>query len=429
MQRPMTMSQKILAKHAGLDAVEPGQIVEAAVDFAFTNDVMIPVVADSFKKIGAKKVFDPDRIGLFPDHFTPNKDIKSAENSRILREFAKEHAIRHYYEVGRTGIEHSFVVEQGLAAPGEIVIGSDSHTCTAGALGAFATGVGSTDLAAIMASGRVWLRVPHTSRFIFHGTLPPWIGGKDLILHTIGVIGVDGANYQAMEFAGEALAGLGMAGRFTMCNMAIEAGAKVGLMAVDQTTKKHLAGCVTRPYEIAHPDDDAPYLSVHAWDVSTFEPLVACPHLPSNVRPASGLSDVTLDQVVIGGCTNGCIDDLRQAAALLKGKTIAPGIRCIILPGTQNIYRQAMREGLAEIFVNAGAFVSGPTCGPCLGGHMGVLASRERALATTNRNFVGRMGHPASEVYLAGPAVAAASAVLGRIAHPAEIADPKGGEA
>jgi 3-isopropylmalate/(R)-2-methylmalate dehydratase large subunit len=425
----MTMSQKILARHAGLDEAAPGQIVEAAVDFAFTNDVMIPVVAKAFEKIGAKTVFDAEKVGLFPDHFTPNKDIKSAENARTLREFAKKHKIRHYYEVGRVGIEHSFVVEQGLAAPGEIVIGSDSHTCTAGALGAFATGVGSTDLAAILASGKTWLRVPETTRFVYHGRLPQWIGGKDLILLTIGRIGVDGANYRAMEFAGEAVAELPMAGRFTMCNMAIEAGAKTGLMEVDETALAHLRGCVTRPFAALASDPGAPYAEVHEWDVSDLEPLVACPHLPSNVRRASELADVALDQVVIGGCTNGCIDDLRQAAALLKGRRVAEGIRCLVIPGTQAIHRQAMREGLAEAFVDAGAFFSGPTCGPCLGAHMGILAARERALATTNRNFVGRMGHPESEVYLAGPAVAAASAVLGRIAHPAEIADPKGGAA
>lgn len=429
MNAPMTMSQKILARHAGLDHVEAGQIVEAKVDFAFTNDIMIPVVAESFARIGAEAVFDRDKIGLFPDHFTPNKDIKSAENSKLLREFAKQYGIRHYYEVGRVGIEHSFVAEQGLAAPGEIVIGSDSHTCTAGALGAFATGVGSTDLAAIMAGGTAWLRVPETSRFIFHGPLGPWIGGKDLILYAIGEIGVDGANYQAMEFAGDALDGLGMAGRFTMCNMAIEAGAKTGLIEADETTRRFLEGRVARSFEAVSPDPGARYHGVFEWDVSHLEPLVACPHLPSNVRPASELGGVGLDQVVIGGCTNGCLADLREAAALLQGRRVADGVRCLILPGTQDIYLQALREGLTETFVNAGAFVSGPTCGPCLGGHMGILAARERALATTNRNFVGRMGHPESEVYLAGPAVAAASAVLGRIAHPAEIADPTGGDA
>ncbi|WP_461211569.1 3-isopropylmalate dehydratase large subunit [Desulfocurvus sp. DL9XJH121] len=421
MTTPMTMSQKILARHAGLDHVDPGQIVQAQVDFAFTNDIMIPVVADAFERIGAGKVFDTERIGLFPDHFTPNKDIKSAHNSRLLREFAKKYGIRHYYEVGRVGIEHSFVVEQGLAAPGEIVIGSDSHTCTAGALGAFASGVGSTDLAAIMATGRIWLRVPETTKFVFHGRLGPWIGGKDLILHTIGKIGVDGANYQAMEFCGEALQDLGMAGRFTMCNMAIEAGAKTGLMPYDKVAEEYLSGGAARPFTPATADPDAPYAAVHEWDVSGLPPLVACPHLPENVRPVSQLTDVSLDQVVIGGCTNGCLEDLRVAASILKGRTIDPGVRCIILPGTQNIYRQAMRSGLMEIFVDAGAFVSGPTCGPCLGGHMGILDAGERALSTTNRNFVGRMGHPKSEVYLAGPAVAAASAVLGRIAHPSEV--------
>ncbi|MGQ9780277.1 MAG: 3-isopropylmalate dehydratase large subunit [Bacillota bacterium] len=418
----MTVTEKILAAHAGLAEVAPGQLIMARVDLALANDITAPVAIREFARMGVAKVFEPTRIALVPDHFTPNKDINSAEQARLVREFAREQGIVHYFEVGRMGIEHCLLPEQGLAAPGELIVGADSHTCTYGALGAFATGVGSTDLAAVMATGEIWLRVPESIKFIFTGRLRPWVGGKDLILYTIGRIGVDGARYAAMEFTGPVIHELSMDGRFTMANMAIEAGAKNGIFPVDEKTRAYLAGRVERPFRVYESDPDARYREVYEWDVSDLVPLVAKPHLPENVAPARELRDVTIDQVVIGSCTNGRMEDLRIAASILKGRRVHPHVRLIVIPGTQAIYLQALREGLIEVFIAAGGAVSTPTCGPCLGGHMGILARGERAVATTNRNFVGRMGHPQSEVYLAGPAVAAASAVLGHIADPEEVA-------
>jgi 3-isopropylmalate/(R)-2-methylmalate dehydratase large subunit len=418
---PLTIAEKILAAHADRTDVSPGELIEAKVDFALGNDITAPLAIEAFRQAGAKRVFDTQRIALIPDHFTPNKDIASAIQTKLLRDFAKEQQIAHFFEVGRMGIEHALLPEQGLVLPGDVVIGADSHTCTYGALGAFATGVGSTDLAAAMITGRIWFKVPASIRFNFFGKLRPWVGGKDLILHTIGQIGVDGARYQAMEFTGEVIAGLPMADRFTMSNMAIEAGAKVGIIAPDATTEAYVKQRAKRSYLFYQSDPGAHYEQVFDWDVTNLDPMVALPHSPENVRPVTELSSIPIDQVVIGSCTNGRLEDLRQAAQVLRGNKVAPQVRCIIIPATQEIYQQAMREGLLEVFVQAEAAVSTPTCGPCLGGHMGILAPGERALATTNRNFRGRMGHTESEVYLANPAVAAASAVLGRIAHPQEV--------
>ncbi|MGE5550596.1 MAG: 3-isopropylmalate dehydratase large subunit [Bacteroidota bacterium] len=417
----MTMTEKILAAHGGLAEVAPGQLIMARLDLAMANDITAPLAIREFRRMGVGRVYDPARIALVPDHFTPNKDIKSAEQAKEVREFAREHGIVHYFEIGAMGIEHCLLPEKGLVAPGEVIIGADSHTCTYGALGAFSTGVGSTDLAAAMATGEIWLKVPESIRFIFYGRLPRWVGGKDLILHTIGQIGVDGARYAAMEFTGEAIAALSMDGRFTMANMAIEAGGKNGIFAVDEKTRAYLEGRVARDYTAQSSDADARYAKVYEWDISRLEPQVAFPHLPEKAKGVSAAAGIAIDQVVIGSCTNGRLEDLREAALILRGQRVNPNIRLIVIPGTQEIYRQAMREGLFEVFLDAGAAISTPTCGPCLGGHMGILAKGERAVATTNRNFVGRMGHPESEVYLAGPAVAAASAVKGRIAHPEEV--------
>jgi 3-isopropylmalate/(R)-2-methylmalate dehydratase large subunit len=417
----MTLTEKILAKHAGRDRVRPGDFIVARVDLVLGNDITAPVAIAEFERIGATRVFDPDKIALVPDHFTPNKDIKSAEQVRIMREFAKKHGITHFFEIGEMGIEHCLLPEKGMVVPGDLVVGADSHTCTYGALGAFSTGVGSTDIAAAMATGELWFRVPETIRFVFRGSLKPWVGGKDLILYTIGKIGVDGARYKAMEFAGEAISSLSVEGRLTMANMAIEAGGKNGIFMPDQKTVEYLLERTDREYELLESDADAEYSEVYEFDASEIEPQVALPHLPENARPVSEVKGIQIDQVVIGSCTNGRIEDLREAAAILRNKKVARGVRCIIIPGTQSVYLQAVREGLVEVFVEAGAVVSTPTCGPCLGGHMGVLAAGERAVSTTNRNFVGRMGHPKSEVYLAGPAVAAASAVAGEIVGPEEV--------
>lgn len=417
----MNITEKILAVHAGKKEVYPGELINAKIDLALANDITAPIAIVEFKKIGAKKVFDKSRIALIPDHFTPQKDIKAAEQCKMLKEFAKEHELDLYFEIGRMGIEHALLPEQGLVVAGDLVIGADSHTCTYGALGAFATGVGSTDVASAMATGECWFKVPESAKFIYYGKLPKWVGAKDLILHTIGDIGVDGALYMAMEFEGEVISNLSMSGRLTMCNMAIEAGAKSGIIVPDAITKQYLEGRARRPYTFYTSDKDAHYAFVREYDCSKLEPIVACPHLPSNTRPASALSHISIDQAVVGSCTNGRIEDLRETAEVLKGRKVNPNVRMIIFPGTQEIYRQAMREGLFEIFLDAEAVISTPTCGPCLGGHMGILAKGERAIATTNRNFVGRMGHPESEVYLSSPAVAAASAVLGRIATPAEL--------
>ncbi len=418
---PMTLAEKILAAHTDRGNVHPGELLEVRVDFCFGNDITAPIAIKAFRESGARKVFDPQRVALIPDHFTPNKDIASAMQVKILRDFAREFGIAHYFEVGRMGVEHALLPELGLVLPGDVVIGADSHTCTYGALGAFATGVGSTDLAAAMITGTTWFKVPASMKFVYHGRLKPWVGGKDLILYTIGQIGVDGARYMAMEFTGPVIENLPMSHRMTMANMAIEAGAKVGLFAPDEITRQYIEGRAQRPYTFYASDADARYETIHEWDVSTLDPMVALPHLPENVKPVTDLPEIPIDQVVIGSCTNGRLEDLREAAAVLKGRKVHSSVRCLVIPATQKIYRDALDEGLLQIFLDAEAAVSTPTCGPCLGGHMGILAAGERAVATTNRNFVGRMGHPESEVYLSSPAVAAASAVLGRIAHPDEV--------
>ncbi len=417
----MTMAEKILADHAGLDEVAPGQIVNAWVDIVLGNDVTAPIAIKAFRELGAKRVFDPERVVLVPDHFTPNKDIKSAQQCKVLREFAREQGLLHYFEVGQMGIEHALLPEQGIVVPGDLVVGADSHTCTYGALGAFATGVGSTDLAAAMILGELWFRVPESMLFVYYGQRSQYVTGKDYILHTIGLIGVDGARYRAMEFTGEAIAALPMDERLTMSNMAIEAGGKAGLIAPDDVTLEYVKPRAKRSWKVYRSDQGASYVETLEIDVSSLTPVVALPHLPENVKPVEEVGQIAIDQVVIGSCTNGRITDLRQAAEILKGKKVHPYVRLIVIPATQEIYRQAMREGLFDIFLDAGAAVSTPTCGPCLGGHMGVLAEGERAVATTNRNFVGRMGHPKSEVYLSNPYVAAASAVAGRIVHPREV--------
>ena len=417
----MTVTEKIIAAHTGGKAVKAGEFVYADVDIALGNDITAPIAIREFEKAGATQVFDRDKVALVPDHFTPNKDIKSAEQCKILREFAHKHGIKHYYELGKMGVEHALLPEQGVVVPGDLAVGADSHTCTYGALGAFATGVGSTDLAAVMATGKVWLKTPQSIRFKFTGKRDRWAGGKDFILYTIGKIGVDGALYSAMEFTGDAIAALEMEERLSMCNMAIEAGAKNGIVAFDKVTEAYEAGRAERPYKKYASDPDAIYAKEYAFDASTIEPQVALPHLPSNAKPASECGDIRIDQVVIGSCTNGRLGDLRIAAGILKGRKIAEGIRLIVIPATQDVYMAAMKAGYLETFMNAGGVVSTPTCGPCLGGHMGVLAAGERSLATTNRNFVGRMGHVKSEVYLSGPAVAAASAITGRITHPDEV--------
>jgi 3-isopropylmalate/(R)-2-methylmalate dehydratase large subunit len=417
----MTISQKILAAHAGKDYVEPGELINCKLDIVLGNDVTTPVAIPEFEKLERKEVFDPERVVLVPDHFTPNKDIKSAEQCKVVREFAKRYGVKNYFEIGQMGIEHCLLPEQGLVLPGDLIIGADSHTCTYGALGAFATGVGSTDMAAGMAAGEAWFKVPETIKFVYYGKLPPWVGGKDLILHTIGDIGVDGARYMSMEFTGEVIEGLSMDNRFTMANMAIEAGGKNGIFAVDEKTLAYVKNRAQREYKVYASDKDAAYADIKEYDVSALEPVVAFPHLPENARPVTEAADIAIDQVVIGSCTNGRIEDLEIAASVLKGKKVHSEIRLIVIPGTQNIYMEALRRGYIEIFIEAGAVVSTPTCGPCLGGHMGILAKGEKALATTNRNFVGRMGSPESEVYLSSPAVAAASAVKGRIAPPWEV--------
>lgn len=417
----MTITEKILAAHTGKEEVSPGELINAKVDLILANDITAPIAIEEFKKIGAKDVFNRERVALIPDHFAPQKDIKAAEQCKLLREFSKEYNLKLYFEVGRMGIEHALLPEQGLVVPGDLVIGADSHTCTYGALGAFATGVGSTDVAAAMATGECWFKVPESMKFIYYGKLNKWVGGKDLILHTIGDIGVDGALYRAMEFEGETIRGLPMYGRLTMCNMAIEAGGKNGIIIPDNITEEYVKARAKRPYKFYTSDPDAVYSEIREYDCSKIPLTVSCPHLPSNTKPANELSHVYIDQVVIGSCTNGRLEDLREAANVIKGKKVNPNVRMIVFPATQQIYKDAMKEGLIEIFIDAEAVVSTPTCGPCLGGHMGILAKGEKAIATTNRNFIGRMGHPESEVYLSNPAVAAASAVLGRIAVPDEL--------
>jgi len=418
----MTMTQKILAAHAGLESVVAGQLIEARLDLVLGNDVTTPVAVKEFKKIGVDQVFDKAKVAIVPDHFTPNKDIKAAEQCKFIREFARDKEIENYFEVGEMGIEHALIPEKGLVVPGDVVIGADSHTCTYGALGAFSTGIGSTDMAAGMATGKAWFKVPSALKFVLKGKLQKWVSGKDVILHIIGMIGVDGALYKSMEFVGDGIKNLSMDDRFTMANMAIEAGAKNGIFPVDEKTLEYVKAHSTKEYTIYEADEDAEYDAVYEIDLSTIRPTVAFPHLPENTRTIDEVGDVKIDQVVIGSCTNGRMEDLRIAASILRGKKVAKGVRVIVFPGTQNIYLQALEEGLVKDFVEAGAVFSTPTCGPCLGGHMGILAKGERAIATTNRNFVGRMGHPESEVYLASPAVAAASALTGKITNPEEIA-------
>ncbi|KJR44664.1 3-isopropylmalate dehydratase large subunit [Desulfosporosinus sp. I2] len=417
----MTMTEKILAAHAGLSEVHPGQIINAKVDLVLANELSAIVAIEEFSKIkGAKNVFDPHKIVIIPDHFTPNKDIQSAKVAKKVREFALEHNTL-YYEVGRMGIEHVLLPEQGLVRPGQLVIGGDSHTCTYGALGMVATGVGSTDIAVAWALGEVWLKVPPTIRIEFKGKKKPWVSGKDMILYMIGRLGVDGAIYSAIEFCGEGIAELSIAERLTMANMVIEAGAKNGVFAVDAKTEAYVKAATNQPYTVYTSDPDAEYAQTIVYDMDDIEPQVAFPHLPSNTKPISQVGDVTINQVVIGSCTNGRIEDLRIAAGLLKGKKIHPRVRCIIIPGTQKVYLDAMKEGLLETFIQAECVVSTPTCGPCVGGHMGILADGERCVSTTNRNFVGRMGHVTSEIYLASPAVAAATALRGKLADPGQL--------
>lgn len=417
----MTMTQKIMAQHAGLSEVTAGQLIKAKLDMVLGNDITSPVAINEFNKIGIDRVFDVNKIAIVPDHFTPNKDIKSAEQVKVCREFSKRMGIVNFFEVGQMGVEHALLPEKGLVVPGDVVIGADSHTCTYGALGAFSTGIGSTDMAAGMATGEAWFKVPEAIRFVLTGKPHKWVSGKDVILHIIGMIGVDGALYKSMEFTGSGLNELSMDDRFTMANMAIEAGAKNGIFEVDEKTIEYVKEHSTREYKVFKADEDAVYSETYTIDLSTIKQTVAFPHLPENARTIDNVGDIKIDQVVIGSCTNGRIEDLRVAAEVLKGRNVHADVRCIIIPATQKIWKQAMNEGLFDIFVEAGAAVSTPTCGPCLGGHMGILAKGERAVATTNRNFVGRMGHPESEVYLASPAVAAASAVAGKIAGPDQI--------
>ena len=417
----MTMTQKILAAHANLPSVKAGDLIEAKLDLVLGNDVTTPVAIKVFRDTGFTDIFDKDKIAIVLDHYTPCKDIKSAQLCKTARDFAKEHAITHFYDVGQAGIEHALLPEKGLAAPGELIIGADSHTCTYGALGAFSTGVGSTDMAAGMASGENWFKVPSAIQVVLTGKPGKWVTGKDVILHLIGQIGVDGALYQSLEFTGPGVAELGMDDRFTIANMAIEAGAKNGIFPVDEKTVDYILKRVSRPWTAYEADPDAQYTSVVTIDLSELKPTVSLPHLPSNTRTIDEVKGMPIDQVVIGSCTNGRISDLRGAASLLKGRKVAPGIRCIVIPATQEVSMQCLKEGLVEIFIEAGCVFSVPTCGPCLGGHMGCLAEGERAVSTTNRNFVGRMGHTESEVILASPAIAAASAVKGCLASPEDL--------
>jgi 3-isopropylmalate/(R)-2-methylmalate dehydratase large subunit len=417
----MTMTQKILADHAGLPSVTVGQLINAKVDFVLGNDITGPVAIQEFNRSGFTEVFDPQRIALVMDHFAPNKDIKAAEQCKMCRDFAGIKHLEHFYDVGEMGIEHALLPEKGLVASGELIIGADSHTCTYGALGAFSTGVGSTDLAAAMATGKVWFKVPSAIKFILTEKLQPYVSGKDVILHIIGMLGVDGALYQSMEFGGSGLANLTMDDRLAMANMAIEAGAKNGIFEVDDITREYMKGRVQREYKVFYADDDAEYSRVIPIDLSAIEPTVAFPHLPENVRTPKDFGHIPIDQVVIGSCTNGRLSDIRIAAEIMKGRKVAKGVRVIVIPATQSIYKEAMKLGYLETLLDAGCAISTPTCGPCLGGHMGILAQGERCVATTNRNFVGRMGHTQSEIYLASPAVAAASAVTGKLTAPGQL--------
>jgi 3-isopropylmalate/(R)-2-methylmalate dehydratase large subunit len=417
----MTMSQKILAAHAGLKEVKAGQFIEADLDIVLGNDVTTPVAINEFRKMGAKGIFDKKKVVIVPDHFTPNKDIKAAEQCKMIREFAVDLEVENYFEVGQMGIEHVLLPEKGLVTAGDLIIGADSHTCTYGALGAFATGIGSTDMAAGMARGKAWFKVPSAIKFNITGKMSKWVSGKDVILHIIGFLGVDGALYKSMEFMGPGLINLSMDDRLSMANMAIEAGAKNGIFMVDERTIEFIKNAGKKPYTVYAPDADAEYDETYEIDLSKIRPTVAFPHLPDNTRTIDEVGEVKIDQVVIGSCTNGRMEDMRATASIFKGRQVAKNLRVIIFPGTQKVYLQCIKEGLAEIFVEAGAVFSTPTCGPCLGGHMGILAAGERAIATTNRNFVGRMGHPESEVYLSSPLVAAASAITGKITDPEQL--------
>ena len=416
----MTLAEKILAAHCDRDEVRPGELINCRVDFVLANDVTAPIAIEQFRRLGVPRVFEPQRVAMIPDHFTPNKDIRSAQNAKTMKEFALEHGLV-YYEQGRGGVEHTLLPDDGWVLPGEVVVGADSHTCTYGALGCFGTGMGSTDIACAMATGDIWMRVPPSLKLVYHGQLKPWVGGKDIILHTIGDLGTDGALYRAIEFTGEALADLPMEGRFTMANMAIEAGGKAGLMAPDATTIGYVEARARRQWQALAPDPDAQYAEVREYDVGELEPTVALPHSPGNAVPLSQAPRPEIDQVFIGSCTNGRLSDLRLAAQILEGKQVHPRVRCIVIPATTDVYKAALKEGLLALFAEAGCAVSTPTCGPCLGGFMGILAEGERCVSTSNRNFPGRMGHPQAEVYLANPAVAAASAIAGRLAHPEEV--------
>ena len=417
----MTMTQKILARAAGVESCRAGELLMCRLDLVLGNDITAPVAINEFVKMGATKVFDPAKIALIPDHFVPNKDIKSATMAKQMRDFARAQQIVHYYEVGRVGIEHALLPEQGLVAPGEVIIGADSHTCTYGAVGAFSTGVGSTDMAVGMATGECWFKVPEAVKVVLKGKMKPWVSGKDVILHLIGEIGVDGALYQSLEFTGEGVSSIGMDGRLTIANMAIEAGAKNGIFPVDDICRAYLSERVTRPYTAFEPDEDAEYAKVVEIDLDQLDLTVALPHLPENTKPARECADLAIDQVVIGSCTNGRISDMRVAAQILRGHKVSDRVRCIVIPGTQQVVKDCLAEGLVDVFVDAGAIFTMPTCGPCLGGYCGVLADGERAVSTTNRNYVGRMGHTGSEIILASPAVAAASAIMGRVATPEEV--------
>ncbi len=417
----MTITEKILAAHAGVERVNPGDLIQAEVDLALANDITAPLAIKVFDEIGVKSVFDRERIALVQDHFVPNKDIPSAQQAKIMRDFARRHGIKHYFEVGEAGIEHVILPEEGLVISGDLVIGADSHTCTYGALGAFATGVGSTDLGAVMATGRIWLKVPSSIKVRFEGELLPWVGGKDLILYLLGKLGVEGASYRALEFTGPVIAGLAMDHRLTMSNMVVEGGAKNGMIAPDTITREYVERRSSRPPRYWQSDPDAEYEKVIRIDVKEIQPQVAFPHSPGNARAVSEARDISLDQVFIGSCTNGRFADIRQAAEILNGRKVAQGTRLIVIPGSPAIYKEALKEGILEILLDAGAVIGPPTCGPCLGGYLGILAEGERCLSTSNRNFVGRMGHPESELYLANPVIAAASAILGRIGSPDEL--------
>ncbi len=416
-----TITEKILAAHAGKDTVRPDDLLEINLDVVLANDVTAAIAITEFRKVGQPRVFDTDKVVLVADHYVPGKDVKSAEQAKFMREFAEEQGLTNYYDVGCGGVEHALLPEKGLVKPGDAVIGADSHTCTYGALGAFATGMGSTDIAAAMATGKIWVKVPASQKYIFKGNLRPWVYGKDLMLAAIGRVGVDGALYKAMEFTGPVIEAMSIDQRFSMTNMAIEAGGKNGIMAPNEATLEYVNERVNVPFKVYDSDGDAVYEAAYEFDVTDIEPLIAFPHLPSNIKPVGEAAGVKINQAVIGSCTNGRIEDMRIAAKVLKGHKAAKNVRLIIIPATQEVYRQAMKEGLFDVFLDANAAVSTPTCGPCLGGHMGVLADGEKAIATTNRNFIGRMGHKGSEVYLSNPAIAAASAVLGRIGSPEEL--------